>query len=415
MRSGPAVAVIPHRHSGGLRRTAWFHCFSGIAGDMALGSLLDAGADFGTVKDLLDRLDLPDWELRRTTVLRGGIACTRVEVTTGDTATERNASAVLDLLERAELPERVARRAQAVFRRLAEAEGRLHATPPGDVHFHEVGGHDAVVDVVGTVAALESLGIDEITASPVATGTGTLRSAHGVLPNPAPAVIRLLEGVPVRGLAVDRELTTPTGAAILAALASGFGALPAMEVTASGFGAGRADPGDLPNCTQVVLGVLVGHPPGRTEELFELAANVDDVTGEDLAESVRALLAAGALDAWITPVIMKKGRPGHVVHALGRPADLVSLRDTLASTTGSFGVRSTGTTRWAAGRTMAAVEVEGHRVAMKAGSQRAKAEHDDLVVASESTGISVRELRSRAEEAWRRQCRDAPSGQPPSS
>jgi len=402
--------------AGRPRRAAWFHCFSGIAGDMALASLLDAGADTATVAELLGRLDLPGWELRQTTVLRGGLACTHVEVVTGDTATARTAGAVLDLIDRARLPDRVAERSQAVFRRLAEVEGRLHATPPSDVHFHEVGGHDAVVDVVGTVAALEALGIDEITVSPVAVGTGTVRSAHGVLPNPAPAVTRLLEGVPVQGLAVDRELTTPTGAALVAVLATGFGALPGMEVAASGFGAGRADPGDLPNCTQVVVGALLGRARGpEVEELTELAANLDDATGEDLAESVQALLRAGALDAWITPVIMKKGRPGHVVHALGRPGDLVGLSDVLATTTGSFGVRATDTTRWAASRTLGAVEIEGHRIAMKAARHRAKAEHDDLVAAARSTGIPVQELRGRAEEAWRRQSRVPPSDQPPSS
>lgn len=394
---------------------AWFHCFSGIAGDMALASLLDAGADVHAVEETLARLDLPGWALHRRTVLRGGIACTLVEVVTKDTVTERTAGDVLDLIERADLPHRVAARALAVFRRLAEVEGRLHATPPADVHFHEVGGHDAVVDVVGTAAALEALEVDDITASVVATGTGTVRSAHGLLPNPAPAVIRLLQGVPVRGLSVDRELTTPTGAAIVATLASSFGALPAMDVVASGFGAGRADPPDLPNCTQVVLGATADHGPGQAEDLVELAANLDDATGEDLADSVRALLAAGALDAWITPVIMKKGRPGHVVHALSRQTDLADLREVLVTATGSFGVRASVTTRWAADRTASAVEIEGHRIAMKASAYRVKAEHDDLMRASASTGIPVRDVRARAEEAWRRQHADNQPAQPPSS
>ena len=321
---------------------AWFHCFSGIAGDMALGSLLDAGADFDEVTGLLGRLPLSGWELRTEAVLRGGIACTRAVVSADDDVVVRTHAHIAGLVSEARLPERVTSRALAVFAALAAVEGRLHHRPPGQVHFHEVGGHDAIIDVVGTVAALEVLGVDEVAASAVATGTGMVRTAHGLLPNPPPAVVRLLEGVPTYGRDTTLELTTPTGAALLAALAGSFGPLPALELVATGFGAGAGELDDLPNCTQVTLGTrLSGSGTGDGQPVAVLEANVDDATGEQLAHAVGALLDAGAHDAWVTPVVMKKGRPGHTVHALCDPALVADLRDVLRSTTGTLGSRVT--------------------------------------------------------------------------
>ncbi len=184
------------------------------------------------------------------------------------------------------------------------------------MHFHEVGAHDTIIDVVGTAAALEILDVDEVTASAVATGTGTVRSAHGFIPNPSPAVVHLLAGVPTWGRDVSVELTTPTGAAILAAMASGYGPMPPMRITATGFGAGTNELEGLPNCTQVVLGESLAVGAESGQPLMLLEANLDDATGETLAHAVSQLLEAGAHDAWITPIVMKKGRPGHTVSAL---------------------------------------------------------------------------------------------------
>ncbi len=212
-------------------------------------------------------------------------------------------------------------RALAVFAALAEAEGRLHRRPPEQVHFHEVGGLDAIVDIVGTCSALEVLDIDVVYGSVVVTGTGMVRAAHGLLPNPAPAVVELLAsvGAPTRGIDLGVELTTPTGAALLAALASGFGPMPPMTIDRSGFGAGTRDIDGQPNATQVVIGepsdaVLGGQP------VVVLEVNVDDATGETLAHTISALLEAGAHDAWVTPIVMKKGRPAHTVSALADTA-----------------------------------------------------------------------------------------------
>jgi len=384
-------------------KLAWFHCFAGIAGDMALGSLLDAGADLDEVRTLLRRIPLPGWELRSEPVLRGGIACTKAVVEVSDTTTSRTYADVDGLLRAAKLPERVERRCRAAFAALAEVEGRLHRRAPVDVHFHEVGGHDAVVDVVGTMAALEVLGVDRVSASPVATGTGTVRAAHGLLPNPAPAVVRLLEGAPTYGRDTPVELATPTGAALLATLAASFGPMPSMTVTGSGFGAGGRELDDLPNCTQVVLGTATTRTgTGSGQPVTVLEANLDDVTGEQLAHTVSELLAAGAHDAWVTPVVMKKGRPAHVVHALCDPAGTDVVRAALVAATGTFGVRAVHGERWPVQRRMAEVLVDGEPVAMKVGPGRAKPEFDDVVRVARRTGRRPAEVASLAEEAWRR-------------
>jgi uncharacterized protein (TIGR00299 family) protein len=395
--------------------TAWFHCFAGIAGDMALGSLIDAGADVAEVRSLLDRLPMRGWSMQVGPVMRGGIAATKVDVVAADTAVVRTYAHITGLVDEARLPERVRDRAQATFAALADVEGRLHRRPAAQVHFHEVGGIDAIIDVVGTCAALEVLGVDQVWSSPVANGTGMVRSAHGMLPVPAPAVVELLRGAPTYGTEVPYELTTPTGAALLAATVTGWGPMPRMRVDASGFGAGTRDLEGLPNLVQVVLGqaqpALNDRPePGQPVTLLEV--NVDDATGETLAHAVAALLAAGAHDAWVTPIVMKKGRPAHTVSALADTALAGQIAGVLAAETGSLGVRGDTLQRWPAARVDDQVEVEGVPVRVKVGAGRVKVEHDDAARAARRTGLPLREVVSRAEEAWRRRVmdRDGQSG-----
>ena len=381
---------------------AWFHCFSGIAGDMALGSLLDAGADFEEVQALLNQLPLGGWKLEVEPVLRGGIAATKAHVIAADTAVVRTYAHISGLVDEARLPERVRDRSQRVFAVLAEVEGRLHRRPPNQVHFHELGGIDAIIDVVGTCAALEVLGVHEVRASPVATGTGVIRSAHGMLPNPPPAVVELLRGVPVYGRDLSVELTTPTGAALLAALATDFGPMPAMTVAATGFGAGSRELEALPNLTQVVLGTLgaARREPGQPVVLLEV--NVDDATGETIAHAVTALMAAGAHDAWVTPILMKKGRPAYTVSVLADPSLREQLAGVLTRETGSLGVRGQVLERWPAARGTGEVEVAGLPVRVKVSPGRVKVEHEDAVRAARHSGLPLREVVSRAESAWRR-------------
>ncbi len=392
-----------------MTRLAWFHCFSGIAGDMALGSLIDAGADLDEVRSLLERLPVGGWAVEAEPVLRCGIAATKLHVHAEEGTVVRTASHIAALVEEARLPERVSARALAVFGALADTEGRLHRRPPEQVHFHEVGGLDAIVDVVGTCAALEVLGVDEVHASTVVTGTGMIRAAHGMLPNPAPAVVALLAsvGAPTTGIDVGVELTTPTGAALLAALASGFGPLPSMSIEATGFGAGSRELDGRPNATQVVIGGAI-EAIGAGQPAVLLEANVDDATGETLAHAVAALLRAGAHDAWVTPIIMKKGRPAYTVSALADTVLAAQVAATLTAETGSLGVRGTTLERWPSARSLDIVEVEGFPVRVKVSPGRVKVEHDDAARVARRAGLPLREVLSRAEAAGRSGLRIVP-------
>ena len=380
--------------------TAWFHCFSGVAGDMALGSLIDAGADIDEVISLVDRLEVDGWTLEAEPVLRGGIAATKVNVRSRESTVVRTAAHIQGLVAEAKLPGRVQERALAVFSALAVAEGRLHRRPPDQVHFHEVGGVDAIVDVVGTCAALEVLDIDEIACSPVAVGLGMVRAAHGIIPNPAPAVTELLRGLPTYGLDLSLELTTPTGAALMAALAKTFGPLPAMTVTSSGFGAGNRELPDRPNLTQVVVGERDLSAPLEGQPQVLLEANLDDVTGEVLAQTVSALIEAGAADAWVTSIIGKKGRPAHLLSALCDQALLGQVRRVFLSESGSLGVRGSVTNRWPQPRSIEEVTVDGRIVKVKVSPGRVKAEFDDAARASRHSSRPVRDVLAEAEARW---------------
>jgi uncharacterized protein (TIGR00299 family) protein len=384
-------------------RVAWFHCFAGIAGDMALGSLIDAGADESELRSVLATLPLPGWTMDVARVRRGGLAATRVVVTATDAGPSRRLPDVLDILHAGSLGARALDRCTTAFRLLAEVEGHLHGAPPDEVHFHELGGHDTIVDLAGTMAALELLGIDRVAASPVAMGSGTVESAHGTLPVPSPAVLGLLVGAPLYGHDAGVELTTPTGAAILAATGATFGPMPEMTVLATGYGAGGREIEGLPNCTQVVVGtaaVSTGMPLPAGQPLLLVEANVDDATGEELADAVAALLAAGASDAWTTPVVMKKGRPGHVVSVLAELERSAVLRSTLLRHTGSLGARSHLVDRYALERTVTEVDLDGTAVRIKVAAGRVKVEHDDAALLARRQGVPVREVIQRALDAY---------------
>ena len=307
---------------------------------------------------------------------------------------------VRDIIEQADLPARVAARAQRTFRMLAEVEGAMHGVPADEVELHEVGSLDAIIDVVGTCAALEVLGVDRIVCSPITVGQGTVRAAHGDIPNPSPAVVELLAraGAPSRGIADRKELATPTGVALMVALADEFGPMPAMHVHRVGYGAGTADIVGRPNVVQVVIGLetppSLTPQPGQPAQLLEV--NVDDATGEVIAHTITALLAAGAHDAWASPIVMKKGRPAHTVHALCDPARANEIGAVLLRETGSLGMRGSTVQRWPQRREEAVVHVHGHPIRVKLAPGRAKPEHDDAVAAAAALGLPLREVLAHA-------------------
>jgi uncharacterized protein (TIGR00299 family) protein len=400
-----------------VTRVAYVQCSAGVAGDMLLGALVDAGAPAAAVTGALERLGLDGYALAFEPVQRAGVAATRavVDVATGGRYEHRRVRRIRELLAAADLPGPVRDRALAVFAALAAAEGAVHGVDPDDVELHEVGAIDAIVDVVGIAAALDALALDELVAGPVGAGHGTIGAAHGNLPNPPPAVARLLASrrMPVIGVDTDLELATPTGVAVLAALATSFGPPPPMNVTAIGCGAGRADPPGRANVVQVIVGetgaATVAPAPGRAA--VQLDVNVDDVTGEVIAHTIAVLIDTGAFDAWATPIVMKKGRPAHVVSALCDPALVERIAGALVAETGSLGVRATTVERWPQTRRQATVDVDGHRIGVKLAAGRVKVEYDDAVAAAGALGRPLRDVldqagRQAADEQAGRQAAD---------
>ena len=382
---------------------AWFNCSAGVAGDMVLASLVDAGADPVAVGAMLAGLGLDDYALTFEPTQRAGVRSTRaiVAVHEHDDHHHRAWRDIRALLEGADLPDRVRARSLAVFALLAEVEAKIHGVDVDDVEFHEVGAVDSIVDIVGACAALEVLGIDTVSCGPIGTGHGTVRTQHGELPNPAPATVSLaaMRQIPLTGLDDRRELATPTGVALMAALADSFGALPSLVVSGRGYGAGALDVNGRANVVQVVVGEVAGSSGGPGQAVRLLEVNVDDVTGEVIAHTIGALLEAGAHDAWATPIVMKKGRPAHTVHALCDPSLTETISRVLVSETGSLGVRGSMIERWPQARREAVVRVEGHEIRVKVAGDRVKVEHDDAARAAAALGLPLREVLIRAENA----------------
>ena len=381
---------------------AYFDCFAGVAGDMVLGALLDAGASERVLREGLDQLDLHPFEVEVGAAVRGGIGATQVTVH-AESRTRRTWGDLRELLARAELAEPVRRRALATFAGLAEAEGRVHRVAPEEIHFHEVGAVDAVVDVVGAALLLHDLGVGEVWASPVATGRGLVRSEHGVLPVPAPAVLELLRGAPLHAGGVEAELTTPTGAAILAASVSRFGELPPLRLARVGYGAGSRIHRELPNLLRVILGERLGQEPGGDGALV-LEANIDDMTPELAPWVLDRLLEAGASDAWFTPVHMKKGRPGITLSVLCPPGAEAALRSVLWRETSTLGVRGLPVRKWMLERRIVEVEVLGGKARVKLGLDQGAVvnlapEFADCAQLAAETGQPLKEVMARAQAA----------------
>jgi hypothetical protein len=396
---------VRNRQNDAVTRTAWFHCFAGTAGDMTMASLVDAGADPMMIAEVIGKLDVEGYALTFDRVSRCGIASIQAHVVVLDDDHHprdhhRAYSAIRELIDDADLPKRISDRAQRTFRMLADVEGAMHDVAAEDVEFHEVGSVDAIVDIVGSCAALESLGVDRIVCSPITVGEGTVLAAHGMLPNPAPAVTELLarRNAPSRGIDDRKELATPTGVALMCALADEFGPMPAMNVSSVGYGAGSADIAGRPNVVQVVIGdtATPGTVPEPGQPVQLLETNVDDATGEVIAHTIAALIAAGAHDAWATPIVMKKGRPAYTVHALCDPSSATLIGALLLRETGSLGLRGTNLRRWPQQRTEREVVIDGHIVRAKVALGRVKIEYDDAASAAAELGRPLRDVLAEA-------------------
>ena len=381
----------------------WLDCSAGISGDMLLGALVDAGVDLDLLQGAVDAVGVEPVRLSAQDVTRGGIGACKVDVHVADEAETRSWRDVRGLLEDAQLDEPVRRLALDVFARLAAAEAAVHRVAVDDVHFHEVGALDAVADVVGSAAGLTHLGLTQLTASTVTVGSGTTRGAHGPLPVPPPAVVALLAGAPVQAGPVAKEMTTPTGAALLAATVTSYGPLPPMSLLRSGSGAGGRDPAELAN----VLRLLLGEPlEGAAPTAVLLETNVDDLDPRLWPGVLQALLASGASDAWLKPILMKKGRPAHTLSVLCAADLAAAVREVVFRETSTLGLRETSVGKHALDRAERTVDVDGRRVRVKLGLLdgevvNAMPEWDDVAAAAVALGRPAKQVLRDAHAAAR--------------
>lgn len=386
-------------------RIAYFDCFSGISGNMALGALLDAGLDFDALRAELDKLHLSGYELTATTVTKNGIAGTLVDVTTAESGTHRHLSDIEAIIEQSELSDWIKENSKAVFHHLAQAEAEVHAVPVEQVYFHEVGAVDAIVDIVGAVIGVNLLGIDYIVASPIPTGHGWIEAAHGRLPVPAPATALLLRGAPIRETDVEAELTTPTGAAIITTLADRFGPPPSMVIERIGHGAGHRDLSQ-PNLLRVMVGWSLGDeragsPAYEWDTVTVVETNIDDMNPEFFDYVMARLSERGAVDVYLTPIQMKRNRPATKITALVPTEAVDDVLDVLFRETSTLGVRTHEVQRRKLSRQELTINLPGGKVRVKVGSlgediYNVAPEYVDCRRIAEETGRPIKEVYDEA-------------------
>ena len=390
-----------------------FDCFSGISGDMTLGALVDAGAPFPALVKGLSRLGVRGFRLRRRRVQRGAISATKIDVLISSNLRHPlSLSRIRTVLSSSWLSPHLRRQSLAVFERLAEAEGKAHRVSTDHVHFHEVGDLDSFVDIVGGLICCELLDVSRVTASAVNVGTGTMHSAHGILPAPGPAVAMLAKQVPIYSAGPSRELTTPTGLALLRTLTAEFGPMPLMTPVAVGYGAGDANPKGWPNVLRVFLSPE-GARDGRAQDtVVQIETNLDDVNPQTYEHIMDRLFLAGALDVTLTPVIMKRGRPAIVLACLVPPVGVDPVLNVLFKETTALGVRVQEISRHVLPRRFASVKVRGGTVRIKIAAvdavhTKAAPEYLDCKRIAERTGRPVRAVLEEAALAYAKSRRAA--------
>jgi pyridinium-3,5-bisthiocarboxylic acid mononucleotide nickel chelatase len=376
----------------------WLDPASGASGDMLLAAVVDAGARESTVTAAVAAVAPEALTVRMEEVRRAGLAASRAHVQAVDSTTDRRLADILALIDAAGLDHAVATHASAVFRLLAAAEAAVHAVSPDDVHFHEVGALDALADIVGVCAGLAELGLEGLDCGPVAVGSGTVATAHGRLSIPAPAVVELLRGVPTYSGPVAAEMCTPTGAALLRHWVTTWGAQPLMRVERVGVGAGSRDFAEQPN----VLRLLVGEAGADgSETALVLETNVDDLDPRLWPSVLQTLFGAGASDAWLTPILMKKGRPAYTLSVLTRSELAEEVARAVFTETSAIGLRETRVRKQALQREFAAVDVAGQRINVKLARHRGKViniqpEYDDVAAAAAGTGRPLKAVLAEA-------------------
>ena len=385
-------------------RIGYFDCFSGISGDMTLGALVDAGVDARAIQDAIASLDVP-CELTFETVRRGGFRATHARVQTPHEHAHRHLHHIEALIDKGRLTPRQNDLAKRIFLRLGEAEAAVHGIELKKIHFHEVGAVDSIVDIVGAAVGLDLLGVDRFEASPVPPGRGWVKAAHGRMPLPTPGTAELLKGVPLADSAVEMELTTPTGAAILTTVAERFGPLPAMTIETIGLGAGTREIPEQANIVRLFVGTTA--LPAESDRIWVLETNLDDLPGEVVGYTTTQLLAAGARDAFVTPIYMKKNRPGVMLSVLCDEPQIPAMEEILFRETTTLGVRRYPVSRHKLKRQATEVVTPLGTIRGKLGWIEGRPptfspEHDDCARIAAAQGVPLREVYEAAHAAYAR-------------
>lgn len=380
-------------------KIAYFDCFAGISGDMTLGALLDAGVDEQAFRTEIAKLGDLGFELKVSKAMKRGIEATDADVVIEESHHHRKLNDIRRIIGESALSDSVKARAINVFEHLAEAEGKVHGHSPDEVHFHEVGAVDAIVDIVGACIGIELMGVERVYASPLPMGHGFVMAAHGKIPLPAPATVEILKGIPVYPSGTEGETVTPTGAAIIRTFAEEFGDMPEMQIDSIGYGAGKRD-AEVPN----VLRIIVGEADEADRPVHQVSiveTNIDDMNPEFYEPAVEKLFAAGALDVYLTPIFMKKGRPATLLSAICAAAKTDDIATVLLQETSSFGVRISKATRRCLERRWITVATRYGDVRVKVGklgdgSETASPEFEDCRRSAEAHGMPVRDVYTEA-------------------
>jgi uncharacterized protein (TIGR00299 family) protein len=383
-------------------RIGYFECFSGISGDMTLGALVDAGVDGRAITSAVASLGLP-CTLTFEPVRRAGFRATHAKVAAPHEHAHRHLHHIEALIDKSSLTPRQNELARRIFRRLGEAEAAVHGVAIEKIHFHEVGAVDSIVDIVGAAVGLDLLGVDRFEASPVPPGRGTVRAAHGLMPVPAPGTAELLKGVPLADSSVEMELTTPTGAAIVTTVAERFGPLPAMTIDSIGLGAGTREIPEQANILRLFVGTV--DLPAERDRVWVLETNIDDLPGEILGYTVNLLIAGGALDAFLTPVVMKKNRPGVIVTVLCNEPQIAAIEEILFRETSTLGIRRYPVSRHKLKRRAVEVTtplgvVKGKLGWLEGRPPTFSPEHDDCARIAKEQGVALRVVYEAAQAAY---------------
>jgi uncharacterized protein (TIGR00299 family) protein len=387
-------------------RIAYFDCFTGVSGDMILGALIDAGADLNKLESELRQLKISGFTLKAEKTTRRGLSGTRFFVDADHSHAERHLTDIERIMDNSGLADDIKARAKSIFCDLAHVEAKIHNTKPGDVHFHEIGGLDSIVDVVGSLIAMKMLGIETMYASRIPVGTGFVECDHGVLPLPAPATLELLKGIPVYASSIEKELVTPTGIAILKHVVQSFGTIPEMKIERIGYGAGSRDL-KIPNLLRVWIGETEARQEYEQDEVILIEPNIDNMNPEILGYALERLLERGALDVFMTPIFMKKNRPGTLLSILITPDKLDETISIIFAETTSLGIRFQRLERRKLPRDLITVETSFGPVRVKVShidteKRIISPEYEDCREIAVRKGIPLRKVYEEAQAATER-------------